>query len=91
MRTNAVSFLTKPGPFVSLVVDAVRAETGREPRLSTTGGTSDARFIKDYCPVVELGTVGKTMHQVNETVLTADIEGLCRITRRALGSYFGRQ
>lgn len=90
-RTNAVSFVTKPGPFVHMVAESVRAETGREPKLSTTGGTSDARFIKDYCPVIELGTVGKSMHQVNESVATADVEGLCRITRRLLGAYFGRQ
>ncbi len=90
-KTNAVSFLTEPGPFVTMVSEAVKAETGLEPRLSTTGGTSDARFIKDYCPVVEFGTVGKTMHQVDESVATADIEGVCRITRRVLGQYFGRQ
>jgi succinyl-diaminopimelate desuccinylase len=89
--TNAVSFVTEPGPFVRLVTDSVRGETGLEPRLSTTGGTSDARFIKDYCPVIELGTVGKTMHQVNESVATSDIEGIARITRRVLGTYFGRQ
>lgn len=90
-KTNAVSFVTEPGPFVDMVADAVKAETGLTPRLSTTGGTSDARFIKNYCPVVEFGTVGKTMHQVNESVATADIEGVCRITRRVLGVYFGRQ
>lgn len=89
--TNAVSFLTKPGRFVTMAADAVRAETGMEPKLSTTGGTSDARFIKDYCEVVELGPVGKTMHQIDEGVATADIEGLSRITRRLLGVYFGRQ
>ncbi len=90
-KTNAVSFVTEPGPFVDMVSDAVKAETGLTPKLSTTGGTSDARFIKNYCPVVEFGTVGKTMHQVNESVATADIEGVCRITRRVLGRYFGRQ
>jgi succinyl-diaminopimelate desuccinylase len=74
-----------------MVSDAVKAETGLIPKLSTTGGTSDARFIKNYCPVVEFGTVGKTMHQVDESVATADIEGVCRITRRVLGQYFGRQ
>jgi succinyl-diaminopimelate desuccinylase len=83
--------VTEPGPFVSMVSDAVKAETGMVPKLSTTGGTSDARFIKNYCPVVEFGTVGKTMHQVDESVATADIEGVCRITRRVLGQYFGRQ
>jgi succinyl-diaminopimelate desuccinylase len=90
-KTNAVSFVTEPGPFVDMVSDAVKAETGLTPKLSTTGGTSDARFIKNYCPVVEFGTVGKTLHQVNESVATADIEGVCRITRRVLGVYFGRQ
>lgn len=90
-KTNAVSFVTEPGPFVDMVSEAVRAETGLTPKLSTTGGTSDARFIKNYCPVVEFGTVGKTMHQVDESVATADIEGVCRITRRVLGTYFGRQ
>jgi succinyl-diaminopimelate desuccinylase len=90
-KTNAVSFVTEPGAFVDMVSNAVMAETGLKPQLSTTGGTSDARFIKDYCPVIEFGTVGKTMHQVNESVATADIEGVCRITRRVLGVYFGRQ
>ncbi|MCX7325072.1 MAG: succinyl-diaminopimelate desuccinylase [Hyphomicrobiales bacterium] len=90
-KTNAVSFVTEPGPFVDMVSEAVKAETGLTPKLSTTGGTSDARFIKSYCPVVEFGTVGKTMHQVNESVATADIDRVCRITRRVLGAYFGRQ
>jgi succinyl-diaminopimelate desuccinylase len=90
-RTNAVSFVTEPGAFVTTLVAAIKAETGIEPKLSTTGGTSDARFIKDYCPVIEFGPVGKTMHQVDESVLTADLEGVCRITRRVLGDYFGRQ
>ncbi len=90
LPTNSVSFVTEPGPFVTMVSDAVAAETGLTPKLSTTGGTSDARFIKDYCPVVEFGTVGKTMHQVDESVATADIEGVCRITRLLLQTYFGR-
>lgn len=89
-KTNAISFVTEPGPFVQMVADAVTSETGLTPRLSTTGGTSDARFIKDHCPVIEFGPVGKTMHQVNESVATADIEGVARITRRILGQYFGR-
>jgi succinyl-diaminopimelate desuccinylase len=90
-RTNAVAFVTEPGPFVAMVSAAIEAETGITPRLSTTGGTSDARFIKDYCPVIEFGTVGRTMHQVNESVATSDIEAVSRITRRVLGGYFGRQ
>jgi succinyl-diaminopimelate desuccinylase len=89
--TNAVSFLTSPGPFVTMVSEAVEKETGLKPELSTTGGTSDARFIKDYCPVVEFGTVGRTMHQIDESVATEDIVAVARITRRLLGRYFGRQ
>ncbi len=86
--TNAVAFLTQPGPFVAMVGDAVEAQTGRRPALSTTGGTSDARFIKSYCPVVEYGPVGKTMHQVNEEVALADLVALEAITRRLLTTYF---
>ena len=86
--TNSVAFLTQPGPFVSMVADAVEAETGKRPALSTTGGTSDARFIKSYCPVVEYGVVGQTMHQVNECVAVADLVALEAITYRLLASYF---
>ncbi len=87
--TNAVAFLTEPGPFVAMVADAVEAETGRRPALSTTGGTSDARFIKSYCPVVEYGVVGQTMHQVDECVAVADLLALEAITHRLLKAYFG--
>ena len=86
--TNAVAFLTQPGPFVAMAAEAVEAETGKRPALSTTGGTSDARFIKDYCPVVEYGVVGQTMHQVDERVAIADLAALERITHRLLTSYF---
>lgn len=86
--TNAVAFLTKPGPFVSMVADAVQTETNRTPQLSTTGGTSDARFIKDYCPVVEFGVVGQTMHQIDERAAVSDIEALTRIYSRVIASYF---
>jgi succinyl-diaminopimelate desuccinylase len=86
--TNAVAFLTQPGPFVAMVADAVEAETGQRPALSTTGGTSDARFIKSYCPVVEYGVVGQTMHQVNECVAVADLLALEAITHRLLTAYF---
>ncbi len=89
--TNAVAFLTEPGPFVAMVADAVEAETGRRPALSTTGGTSDARFIKSYCPVVEYGVVGQTMHQVDERVAVADLLALECITRRLLQTYFAAQ
>jgi succinyl-diaminopimelate desuccinylase len=86
--TNAVAFLTQPGPFVAMVADAIEAQTGKRPALSTTGGTSDARFIKSFCPVVEYGPVGKTMHQVNEEVAVADLVALEAITHRLLTSYF---
>jgi succinyl-diaminopimelate desuccinylase len=86
--TNAVAFLTQPGPFLTLLSEAITAETGRVPVLSTTGGTSDARFIKDYCEVVEFGTVGKTMHQIDESVATSDLIQLERITSRVLTGYF---
>lgn len=86
--TNAVAFLTEPGPFVAMVADVVEAETGTRPVLSTTGGTSDARFIKSYCPVVEYGVVGQTMHQIDERVAVADLIALQRITERLLGRYF---
>jgi succinyl-diaminopimelate desuccinylase len=89
--TNAVAFLTEPGPFVGVVAEAVRAETGLEPRLSTTGGTSDARFIVDHCPVVEFGLVGRTMHQVDERVAVSDLERLASIYRRVLDAYFPAQ
>ncbi|MCU4179396.1 succinyl-diaminopimelate desuccinylase [Bosea sp. BH3] len=89
--TNSVAFLTQPGPFVAMVADAVEAETGKRPALSTTGGTSDARFIKNYCPVVEYGVVGKTMHQIDECVAVADLSALERITHRLLASYFAVQ
>ncbi|MFS8036014.1 succinyl-diaminopimelate desuccinylase [Xanthobacter sp. AM11] len=82
------SFLTTPGPFVDLVADAVQAETGRRPQASTSGGTSDARFIKDLCPVVEFGLVGRTMHQVDEATPVADVEALTRIYARIIASYF---
>jgi succinyl-diaminopimelate desuccinylase len=86
--TNAVAFLTQPGPFLTLLSDAITTETGQIPVLSTTGGTSDARFIKDYCEVVEFGTVGKTMHQIDESVAVQDLIQLERITRNVLAGYF---
>jgi succinyl-diaminopimelate desuccinylase len=86
---NSEAFLAKPGPFVELVSGAIAEVTGRKPVLSTSGGTSDARFIKDYCPVLEFGLVGKTMHQVDEHVPTADLAALASIYRRILDRYFG--
>jgi succinyl-diaminopimelate desuccinylase len=81
-------FLTKPGPLVEAVSAAVREVTGQTARLSTSGGTSDARFIKDACPVVELGLVNSTIHQVDERVPVADLETLTRIYERFIADYF---
>jgi succinyl-diaminopimelate desuccinylase len=88
IQVSGESFLTPPGAFVQLVAGAVKAETGLEPALSTSGGTSDARFIKDHCPVVEFGLVGKTMHQVDEHVEIAQIARLKAIYGRILRAYF---
>ena len=75
-------FLTKPGVFSALVSEAVTAETGLTPELSTTGGTSDARFLKSLCPVIEFGLCNATMHKTDEAVALADLETLARIYRR---------
>ena len=82
------SFLTPPGSFSALIAGAVQAETGRVPEHSTSGGTSDARFVKNHCPVVEFGLVGKTMHQVDERVEVAQIHALKAIYARILKDYF---
>ena len=86
--TNAVAFLTKPGPFTDLVAAAVEDVTGRRPKLSTSGGTSDARFIWKACPVVELGLLNATIHAVDERASLDEIETLSRIYERALERYF---
>ncbi|WP_170451449.1 succinyl-diaminopimelate desuccinylase [Ruegeria arenilitoris] len=88
IRVSGESFLTPPGPLSDLVARAVEAETGRRPELSTTGGTSDARFIKDHCAVVEFGLVGRTMHQVDESVPVEQIRQLKAIYARILADYF---
>jgi succinyl-diaminopimelate desuccinylase len=85
---NAIAFLTKPGPFTDVVAAAVEDVTGRRPSLSTGGGTSDARFIKNACPVVELGLINATIHAVDERVSLDDLEALSRIYERALERYF---
>ncbi|PWT91432.1 MAG: succinyl-diaminopimelate desuccinylase [Proteobacteria bacterium] len=87
--SNADAFLTSPGPFVDLVQAAVKEVTGKSPALSTTGGTSDARFIKDYCPVLEFGLVNQTMHKIDERVPTADLVTLTKVYRTILERYFG--
>jgi succinyl-diaminopimelate desuccinylase len=81
-------FLTKPGVLVDTLAAAIKAETGRTPALSTGGGTSDARFIKDVCPVVEFGLVNTTIHAVDEHVPLADLERLTAIYQRFLAGYF---
>ncbi len=83
------SFITPPGELSELVANSVEAETGRRPELSTSGGTSDARFVQHHCPVVEFGLVGKTMHQVDEQVPVAQIHQLKAIYSRILSDYFG--
>ena len=87
-RISGEAFLTPPGALSELVSIAVEAETGRRPELSTTGGTSDARFVKSHCPVVEVGLVGHRMHQVDERVWMQDIHDLKRIYSRVLRDYF---
>jgi succinyl-diaminopimelate desuccinylase len=87
--SNSNVFVTKPGPFTELAVSAIEEITGRKPELSTSGGTSDARFISSYCPVIEFGLVGQTMHQVNERVPVVDLEKLTQVYRGILTRYFG--
>ena len=88
VRVTGEAFLTEPSAFTALVQDAVEAKTGTRPELSTSGGTSDARYITRYCPVVEFGLVGATMHQVDERVDVADIDRLAAIYADVLRRYF---
>jgi len=88
ISVSGESFLTPPGDLSALVARAVEAETGRVPVASTSGGTSDARFVKSHCPVVEFGLVGRTMHQVDERVEVAQIHALKAIYGRILREYF---
>ena len=90
-RVSGESFVTPPGDLSDLVGRAVEAETGRKPELSTTGGTSDARFVKNHCPVVEFGLVGKTMHQVDERVSVEQIIQLKAIYTRILTDFFAAE
>ncbi len=87
-RISGEAFLTEPGAFTRLVAGAVEAVTGTAPELSTTGGTSDARFIRALCPVVEFGLVGTTMHKVDERAPVAEIRALTKIYRRIIDDYF---
>jgi succinyl-diaminopimelate desuccinylase len=86
--SNSNVFVTKPGPFTDLAVAAIEEVTGRKPELSTSGGTSDARFIASYCPVIEFGLVGQTMHQIDERAAVSDLEKLTKIYRGVLDRYF---
>ncbi len=85
---SGVAFVTEPGAFTDLIMKAVASVTGKPPEFSTGGGTSDARYIKDFCPVAELGLVNATMHQANECVPVADIHKLADIYTALLHSYF---
>jgi succinyl-diaminopimelate desuccinylase len=86
--SNSDVFVIKPGPFTDLVVAAIEQVTGRKPDLNTGGGTSDARFITRYCPVIEFGLVGQTMHQIDERAAVSDLEKLTNIYRGVLDRYF---
>lgn len=88
MRVTGEAFYTKPGRLTDLIVGAVEAETGRKPDLTTGGGTSDARYIKDVCPVAELGVRNEMAHKVDEHIPVDEIETLCRIYYRLLAGYF---
>jgi succinyl-diaminopimelate desuccinylase len=88
---NAVAFLTKPDAFTELVANAVAQKTGRQPTLSTTGGTSDARFIQAYYPVLEFGLLGATAHMVDERIAVAELAGLTEIYAAILEAYFAKQ
>jgi len=88
VKISGESFITPPGELSTLIANAVQAELGVTPEMSTTGGTSDARFVKDLCPVTEFGLVGKTMHSVDERVEVAQITQLKSIYMRILRDYF---
>jgi succinyl-diaminopimelate desuccinylase len=89
-QTSGVAFLTAPGKFTQLVSDTVSSVTGQSPFFSTSGGTSDARFIKDICPVVELGLAGGTMHKADECVPVSEIAALTDIYAALLKAYFAK-
>jgi succinyl-diaminopimelate desuccinylase len=84
----SVSFLTDPGPLDALLSEAINEVTGLTPSLSTDGGTSDARFIKEYCPVVEFGLTTASIHKADEHVAVADLEALTAVYRRFIALYF---
>ena len=87
-RLTGEAFLTPPGKLSDILSTAVQGVTGKQPELSTTGGTSDARFIKDFCPVAEFGLISQTMHKVDERVAIEDIRNLTKIYESVLDQYF---
>jgi succinyl-diaminopimelate desuccinylase len=89
ISASGEAFVTPPSPLTDLLASAIQDELGLAPERSTSGGTSDARFIKDLCPVVEFGLVGETMHQVDERAAVSDLEALTRVYRTLLERYFG--
>lgn len=89
-QTSGVSFLTAPGKFTQMISDTVASVTGQAPFFSTSGGTSDARFIKSFCPVVELGLAGTTMHKADECVAVSEIAALTDIYAAILSAYFAK-
>lgn len=88
VHVTGEAFLTPPGPLSDLVASAVKQATGKTPELSTTGGTSDARFIKDHCPVAEFGLISQTMHKTDERIAVSDLEALTEIYKKVLDGYF---
>jgi succinyl-diaminopimelate desuccinylase len=88
VQITGEAFLTAPGPLSGLIAEAVRTRLGVEPELSTTGGTSDARFIKDHVPVAEFGLIGATMHKIDERIALADIEAVTDIYAAVLARFF---
>ena len=92
VEANGESFLTEPGKLSTLITKSISEVTGRnsKPELATDGGTSDARFIKDYCEVVELGIRNQTLHQVDEFVFIEDIKMLQKVYLKLLENYFNK-
>jgi succinyl-diaminopimelate desuccinylase len=90
VQVTGEAFLTPPGAFSDLMSGVIERVTGVKPELSTTGGTSDARFIKDYCPVAEFGLISETMHKTDECVALVDLAALTEIYEAVLDGYFAR-
>ena len=88
IQVTGEAFLTPPGRLSQIIAEAVKARLGAEPDLSTTGGTSDARFIRDNAPVAEFGLIGQTMHKVDERIAVSDLEALTDIYGDILAKFF---